>query len=300
MSSSTVDAERTRRGGRRSPLTGAPFERGREFVYATARVLEQRLFETVFEGAPATGVVAALRAYRNDDGGFGHGLEPDARAPASQPVDVWFALDTLVAAGARADDLVLPACDWLATLGVPVPIMLPSIRGYPQARHWRETAEFPPSLFGTIGATAALHALGVEHPWRDAATEWCLRELAGDPLDDAHTISWALQLLEHLGDDRLVDRVTRALPQARYFLADPDDPSYGLTPLDFAPSPQSRWRELFDDDAIAAHLARLAANQHDDGGWEVTWEPPSDAARLEWRGVLTVKNLRVLRAYSVL
>jgi hypothetical protein len=92
----------------------------------------------------------------------------------------------------------------------------------------------------------------------------------------------------------------RVLPQARYFLADPDDPSYGLTPLEFAPSPQSPWRALFDDDAIAAHLARLAANQQHDGGWEVAWEPPSEAARLEWRGILTVTNLRVLRAYGLL
>jgi hypothetical protein len=122
-------------------------------------MLEQRLFATLFEGASAMGVVDALRAYRNDDGGFGHGLEPDARAPASQPVDVWFAFDTLAAAGARADDLVLPACDWLATLGVPVPIMLPSIRGYPQAKHWRETAEFPPGLFGTIATKSSQPAL---------------------------------------------------------------------------------------------------------------------------------------------
>lgn len=278
-------------------VTAASFERGREFVYATARVLEQRLFATLFERAPATGVVDALRAYRNDDGGFGHGLEPDARAPASQPVDVWFAFDTLVAAGTRADDLVLPACDWLATLGVPVPIMLPSIRGYPQARHWREATDFPPGLFGTIGATAALHALGVEHPWREAATGWCLRELARDALDDAHTISWALQLLEHVGDEQLVDRVTRALPHARWFLADPEDESYGLTPLRFAPTPESRWRALFDDAVVDAHLDRLAAKQHDDGGWDVTWEPPSEASRLEWRGIVTLTNLRVLRAY---
>ena len=157
---------------------------------------------------------------------------------------------------------------------------------------------FPTGLFGTIGATAALHALGVEHRWRDVAAEWCLRALARDPLDDAHTISWALQLLEHVGDEELVDRVTRALPHARYFLAEPSDESYGLTPLEFAPTPGSPWRALFDDALVDAYLDRLAAKQHDDGGWDVTWEPPSEAARLEWRGILTVKNLRVLRAYG--
>jgi hypothetical protein len=33
--------------------------------------------------------------------------------------------------------------------------MLPSIRGYPQAKHWRETAEFPPGLFGTIATKSS-------------------------------------------------------------------------------------------------------------------------------------------------
>jgi hypothetical protein len=70
-----------------------------------------------------------------------------------------------------------------------------------------------------------------------------------------------------------------------------------LTPLAFAPTPKSRWRALFDDVAIDAHLDRIAAKQLDDGGWEVTWGPPSEASRLEWRGILTLTNLRVLRAY---
>jgi hypothetical protein len=55
---------------------------------------------------------------------------------------------------------------------------------------------------------------------------------------------------------------------------------------------------MFDDAAIDAHLDRLAATQEADGGWKVTWEPPSEAARLEWRGILTVKNLRVLHEYG--
>jgi hypothetical protein len=124
------------------------------------------------------------------------------------------------------------------------------------------------------------------------------RALARDPLDDAHTISWALQLLEHVGDKQLVDRVTGALPQARYFLADPDDPSYGLTPLDFAPTPASRWRSLFSDDVVAAHLDRLQRDQQDDGGWPLSWQPPGMAATYEYRTRETLDALRRLVAYG--
>lgn len=35
-----------------------------------------------------------------------------------------------------------------------------------------------------------------------------------------------------------------------------------------------------------------------DGGWPITWEPPSEASALEWRGVATLKALLTLRSYG--
>ena len=46
----------------------------RTFIYANGRLLEQRVFAALFEGRAASAVVAALAAYRNTDGGFGHGF----------------------------------------------------------------------------------------------------------------------------------------------------------------------------------------------------------------------------------
>lgn len=54
---------------------------------AHARVFDRRRFEaTTTGGDPASeAVVQALDAYRNPDGSYGWGLEPDLRAPESQP-----------------------------------------------------------------------------------------------------------------------------------------------------------------------------------------------------------------------
>jgi hypothetical protein len=49
------------------------------FLLNHARLLERRLFAACFLGQPATHVIDALRGYQNDDGGFGHALEPDKR-----------------------------------------------------------------------------------------------------------------------------------------------------------------------------------------------------------------------------
>jgi hypothetical protein len=56
-----------------------------DFMAAHARILDRRRFELLNGRADASAVLAALRAYRNPDGGYGHGLEPDLRAPESQP-----------------------------------------------------------------------------------------------------------------------------------------------------------------------------------------------------------------------
>ena len=55
---------------------------------------------------------------------------------------------------------------------------------------------------------------------------------------------------------------------------------------------------IFDDATIEAHLDALVAQQQADGGWPLSWEPPGDAARAEWRGKWTLDALVVLDAYG--
>src|ERR1700745_2931760 len=93
------------------------FSAAAAFVAANARVLDRRRFERLFEDGPAAPVRDAVAAYRNDDGGFGHALEPDCRAPGSQPAAVAMALSMMNETGAWDEDLVRGACDWLAAGG---------------------------------------------------------------------------------------------------------------------------------------------------------------------------------------
>src|SRR5215469_1148494 len=113
------------------------FSSGREFILRQGRLLERRLFATCFEGAPAAGVTDALRGYRNADGGFGHGLEPDKRCPSSLPIDTETALQALAAAGAADEAMIQGACDYLAGVaaaaqhGGAVSLAFPVIEAYP-------------------------------------------------------------------------------------------------------------------------------------------------------------------------
>src|SRR5215469_2192313 len=73
------------------------FAAGDRFLLSQARLLERRLFATIFLGQSGTHVIDALRGYQNDDGGFGHALEPDKRCPASLPIDVETAFQAMAA-----------------------------------------------------------------------------------------------------------------------------------------------------------------------------------------------------------
>jgi hypothetical protein len=103
---------------------------------------------------------------------------------------------------------------------------------------------------------------------------------------------------DHDRADRHAAEIARHFADVGMFHLDPDAQGYGLTPLDLAPEPGSRWRDLFSDTRIDGHLDRLLKSQQDDGGWPISWEPPSQAAVLEWRGIVTLRALRTLTAYG--
>lgn len=283
--------------------TASTFSTAREFLLREARLLERRLFAALFEGGPADAVVDALRGYRNADGGFGHGLEPDKLCPASLAIDVEFALLAMDAAGCPDRELIRGACGFLAGISVDgaVPLAAPIIEKYPRAVHWSDWT-YRPNVNPTAGLTGLMHRFGAEHAWIEHATRWCWAALETELPLDAHAFGEALVFLEHAGDDeraaRLASTFTAHLPRLAHFRLDAADPGYGVTPLHYAPTPQSRWRAMFSDATVAAHLDRLEADQQSDGGWAITWEPPSRAATLAYRGIETLRALRVLRAYG--
>ncbi len=97
-----------------SATAESPLARARAFIYANARRVDRAAFEVMFEGAAEAVLVAALDAYRNADGGFGHALEPDLRTPLSQPLHTETALMALKQAGVRRPDIADSCCDYLA------------------------------------------------------------------------------------------------------------------------------------------------------------------------------------------
>jgi hypothetical protein len=285
-----------------------PFTAGERFLLAEARLLERRLFATCFRDAPAAGVIDVLRGFQNDDGGFGHGLEPDKRCPDSLPIDVEIAFQACATAGAADQEMLGRACDYLARTaatvdaGGAVPLAFPVIESYPRAAHWTEWT-YEPGLNPTAGLVGLLYRLGFEHPWRSEATRFCWQSLESGALpDEVHALAEVLVFLEHIPERARAEEhaavVLEHMTAMTMFHLDPEAPGYGLSPLQIAPTADSRWRTLFTDAQIDAHLDQLVQAQQPDGGWPITWDPPGAAARLEWRGIVTLQALRTLTSHG--
>jgi hypothetical protein len=264
-------------------------------------VLDRRVFQRLFQGGAPEPVRDAIAAYRNDDGGFGHALEPDLRTAASQPAAVEMALRIMDAADAWDEHLVRGAIDWLASIAPSdggATFVLPTLSQGPHAPWWVPAEGNPVSLIQTGEIAGVLYARDFAHPWRDGATEamWRGIDQLTEPM--AYEMFGVLAFLQHVPDrSRAENALQRIGPLLRDLVAlDPDAEGETHSPLDFAPLPDSIARPLFDDATIEAHLDHLAGAQREDGGWTFNWPAWSPAAEADWRGFLTVDALRVLRA----
>jgi len=279
------------------------FSAAAAFVAANARVLDRRRFQRLFEGGPAAPVRDAVAAYRNDDGGFGHALEPDCRAPGSQPAAVAMALHIMDETDAWDDDLVRGACDWLAAVAPAeggAAFVEATLAGWAHAPWWVPEEGHPASLVATGMIAGTLYTRGVSHPWLDGAAEAMWNRIAKMDEPGAYEMFGVLAFLQHVPDRErareVFGRVGPLILERNMVALDPEAPGEVHGVLSFAPEPDSLARVLFDDATIQAHLDHLAQSQKDDGGWTFNWPAWSPAAELDWRGFLTVDALRALRA----
>jgi hypothetical protein len=275
------------------------------FVWRTARLLDRHRFAHLFLDGDRAPVLAALAAYQNPDGGFGNALEPDLRGPASQPEPVEVAFGVLDEVGAMDHPMVAAACDWLVTATTPdggVPFVLPSAAEHPRAPWWETQPDPPANLVPTAAIAGLLHKHRVAHSWLEGATDYSWRAIDAMAGTSPYEVRAVLPFLDHVPDrDRAEAAFSRvgALTLDQGLVAlDPGATGEVHTPLDYAPTPDTMARRLFDDDVIAAHLDHLVASQQPDGGWNVSFPAWTEAAGLEWRAWATVHNLTVLRAYG--
>ncbi|GAB3469169.1 hypothetical protein [Actinophytocola sediminis] len=281
------------------------------FLATHGRLLDRRRFEYLLGDTDAAAVLAAVDGYRNPDGGYGWGLEPDLRAPESQPGGALHALEVFAEVGPTPR--AVEVCAWLGRISLPdggVPFALPVADPAGCAPFWADADPRASSLQSTAFVAGVAHQVAAgdpgvaAHPWLAAATRYCfaaIAELDGAP--HAIALRFAVGFLDatydtHAEAPPLFDKLATFIPPDGLVPVAGGADGETMRPLDFAPLPDRPARRLFSAEVIAEDLRRVEAGQQDDGGWRVDFDSYSPAAALEWRGYLTVGTVSLLRANS--
>ncbi|MEU2624705.1 hypothetical protein ABZ642_42465 [Streptomyces sp. NPDC007157] len=299
-----------------TPPAHSPLFRAEQFMWLTARVLEQRLFAYHFLSGSPDPVETALDAYRNEDGGYGHALEPDLRGPVSQPLHTGRALAVLDAIGRCGGQRVERVCRYLTSVSTAdgaLPAIHPSQRGYPAAPFIPITDDPPSELLATGPVVGLLHRNEVWHAWLFRATDFCWEAVESLEKSHPYEVEAAVAFLDAVPDraraEAAADRLGRLVREHRLAALDPEHldaypvaPGYAPGehhfPHDFAKSPHSLARAWFTDEEMTRSLDHLAAEQQEDGGWPIGWLQWAPTTALEARPMVTVEALRTLRSYG--
>jgi hypothetical protein len=279
------------------------------FLASYGRLLDRRRFEFLFGDGNSAAVLAAVDGYRNPDGGYGWGLEPDLRAPESQPGGALHALEVFAEVGPTSR--AVEVCDWLGRISLPdggVPFAVPVADPAGCAPFWVQADPQESSLQSTAFVAGVAHRVAARdsrvagHPWLAAATRYCLDTIAAlDAAPHAIALNFAIGFLDAVHDTHaeapaLLDKLGSFLPADGVVPVAGGSEGEAIRPLAFAPLPDRPARRLFAADVIETDLRRVASGQQDDGGWCVDFASYSPAAELEWRGYATVGALSLLRA----
>ncbi|MEQ0561910.1 hypothetical protein ABJI51_22740 [Amycolatopsis sp. NEAU-NG30] len=284
------------------------------FMATHARLLDRRRFELLRGETDVSAVLAAVDGYRNPDGGYGWGLEPDLRAPESQPGGALHAFEVFEEIAPETSPHAGRLCDWLASVSTSdggLPFALPVADSAGCAPFWVQADPAAATLQSTAFATSvalrvARHDRAVrEHPWTAAATQYCfraIRELSSAP--HAIALSFAVRFADaacdfHAEAPALLDHLAAFVPADGLVPVEGGSDGETLRALDFAPLPDRPARALFTGSVIDAELRRLADGQQDDGGWRVDFASFSPAAALDWRGYATVRAVAILQRHGL-
>jgi hypothetical protein len=277
-------------------------ETAQTFIWNNARLLERHLFSFLFKNGDRQIVLAALRAYQNNDGGFGNALEPDKRTPTSQPIDQEFVLRVLDDVG-FSNEIVGQIIEFLMTITTVdggVPFVLPTVRDAPRAEWWNTEDQPSASINPTASIAGLLHRHHFQHLWLERATEFSWQKIETLQNASDNDLMCVVQFLENVPDrDRANKEFNRIGKQIiKQVALDPETSGYVQKPLAWAPNPTSLCRDLFDIPLINLHLQKLAAQQQPDGGWPISWPAISPASELEYRGIVTINAIKTLKAYG--
>ncbi|WOC39964.1 hypothetical protein [Polaribacter sp. HL-MS24] len=292
-------------------LSKDKYLKARDFILTNARMIERRLFEFHFRNGDENGVFHAVNAYRNSDGGFGHGMEPDTASPESQPLFSIMALETLDEVGCLTKEIILkdfmPYFESITTEKGGVPWMFRPKSDYPCEGHFKTVKEWA-ALSTTAPLLGVLEKYEIDIPWMKKAEEFVWSEF--ERIQDKHVFCYLCvpRWLTFLTNTRSKEKANKRISNLKKWISadgiicnDKSDDGWGLYgkphSLNYANSTESVFYSMFNKETIESDLQTLIEKQKEDGRWD-TWYGISEGTKLEWAGIQTLWVLKTLKNYD--
>ncbi len=287
------------------------FLKARDFILTNARMIERRLFEFYFDNGTSEGVFNAVYAYRNPDGGFGHGMEPDTASPESQPLFSIMALEILDEVGYLTKEIILndfmPYFESITTEKGGIPWMFRPKSNYPCEEHFKTVKEWA-ALSTTAPLLGVLEKYKIDVPWMKKAEEFVWNEF--ERIKDKHIFCYLcvprwLTFLKYTKNQnkarKTINNLKKWIMVDGIICKDKSDDGWGLYgkphSLNYAHSSESLLYSLFTKETIESDLKEIINKQENDGRWN-TWYGISEGTKLEWAGIQTLWALKILKNYD--
>jgi len=313
-------------------MASQTYQKARTFVYRNARPLDIARWQYHFEGGSREAVLVALAAYQNEDGGFGHALEPDLWSPDSSPFVTSSAIGELREIGFRdtRHPIVQGILRYLDSGSYRCEtgwfLKLPSNNDHPHAPWWTyEKMDAEARDAGVYESNPTATVILAGFALRTAARDSALFAFALQAAMKAiETLPPAVEVERHLLGSycRLLEDATAAtlhdtLPLAAFSDAlkaavanaiEPDTSKwyveYVATPVWYFNSRESPY--YLDNKELAEYECKaIAETQLPDGAWPTPWgwtDYPEQwaVAKNWWRSHLAVSNMLYLQGMGAL
>ena len=247
-------------------------DNARCFVHAHGELWERALWDYLFDNKSVDRVQQCLLVYKNNDGGWGHGLEHDIKAPISNPLMLEFLLSVNRDTSLPMGDMLEGTPEWLEKIQNPDGSLAnpASLLDYPHAQWWQEGQSKPGSITGN------LIRLGLcPDPVREKTKKWVQDNLK---LEDVRSNNWLFMAYHShdyfLNEDNLPDlEVFREATLENIYQTALAHEEQGennkLFPLfQFAAGPESVVAKNAPEGLIDRFLDQLESSQREDGGWD--------------------------------
>ena len=247
-------------------------DKARDFVHAHGVMWERALWDYLFDNGSVDKVHQRLACYKNSDGGWGHGLEHDIKAPVSNPLMLEFLLSIFRDTGLPVGNLLEGTPAWLEKIqktdgSLENP---PELLNYPHAQWWQEGQKFPDSITGN------LLALKLCPPSvREKTRNWVQKNQTLEKIQANNWLFMAYHPHDYfLNEDSFPDleEYQSAALENIYNCALGHEERGEMNKLfpffQFAARPESRVVREAPSGLVDRILDHLESSQREDGGWE--------------------------------